>query len=227
MPVSIKGSGGGSVTLSAAAAATDTTLTIPNVTGTLLQSGTAVTVAQGGTGLTSPGTAGNVLTSNGTAWTSAAPASSTTSISNGTSNVSISSSNGSVTMQTAGTAAVTVDTSQNIQFNSGYGSVAKAYGCRAWVNFSGTTSPGTIAGSANVTSVTKNGTGFYTINFTSAMPDANYSCVATGSNAGADGRSASIDNNNGALTTSAASVSTANGTGTRTDPSIICVAVFR
>lgn len=74
MPVAIKGSGGGSVTLDAGAAATDTTLTLPNTTGTILQSGTAVTVAQGGTGLTSPGTAGNLLTSNGTAWTSAAPA---------------------------------------------------------------------------------------------------------------------------------------------------------
>ena len=77
MPVSIKGTGGGSVTLSAAAAATDTTLTIPNVTGTVLQSGTAVTAAQGGTGLTSVGTSGNVLTSNGTAWVSSAPAGST------------------------------------------------------------------------------------------------------------------------------------------------------
>ena len=74
MPVSIKGTGGGSVTLDAGAAAADTTLTIPNVTGTVLQSGTAVTAAQGGTGLTSVGTSGNVLTSNGTAWTSAAPA---------------------------------------------------------------------------------------------------------------------------------------------------------
>ena len=76
MPVSIKGTGGGSVTLSAAAAAADTTLTLPNTTGTVLQSGTAVTAAQGGTGLTSVGTSGNVLTSNGTAWVSSAPASS-------------------------------------------------------------------------------------------------------------------------------------------------------
>jgi len=75
MPVSIKGSGGGSVTLTAGAAAADTTLTIPNVTGTVLQSGTAVTVAQGGTGITSVGTSGNVLTSNGTAWVSSAPSS--------------------------------------------------------------------------------------------------------------------------------------------------------
>jgi len=46
--------------------------------------------------------------------------------------------------------------------------------CRAWVNFNGTTSPGTIRASFNVTSVTKNGTGDYTVNFTNAMPDANY-----------------------------------------------------
>ena len=53
------------------------------------------------------------------------------------------------------------------------------YACRAWVQFDGTTSPGTIAGSGNVTSVTKNSTGLYTINFTTAMPDANYSVQVT------------------------------------------------
>ena len=52
------------------------------------------------------------------------------------------------------------------------------YKCRAWVNFNGTTaSPSTIRGSGNVSSVTKTGTGDYTINFTTAMPDANYSVV--------------------------------------------------
>ena len=61
MPVSIKGTGGGSVTLTAGAAAADTTLTIPNVTGTVLQSGTAVTVAQGGTGLATLTAANNAL----------------------------------------------------------------------------------------------------------------------------------------------------------------------
>jgi hypothetical protein len=52
------------------------------------------------------------------------------------------------------------------------------YGCRAWVNFNGT---GTVAirASGNVTSITDNGTGNYTINFTNAMPDANYTTVAT------------------------------------------------
>lgn len=47
--------------------------------------------------------------------------------------------------------------------------------CKAWVNFNGTTSPGTIRSSYNVSSVTKNATGDYTVNFTTAMADANYS----------------------------------------------------
>jgi hypothetical protein len=45
--------------------------------------------------------------------------------------------------------------------------------CRAWVNFNGSTAA--INASFNVTSITKNGTGDYTVNFTNAMPDANYS----------------------------------------------------
>jgi hypothetical protein len=51
---------------------------------------------------------------------------------------------------------------------------APSYSARAWVNFNGT---GTVAirASGNVTSITDNGTGDYTVNFTTAMPDANYS----------------------------------------------------
>jgi hypothetical protein len=55
--------------------------------------------------------------------------------------------------------------------------------CRAWVNFNGTTNTGgfcTIRASFNVTSVADNGTGDYTVNLTNAMPDANYSTVASG-----------------------------------------------
>ena len=47
---------------------------------------------------------------------------------------------------------------------------------KAWVNFNGTTSPGTIRSSYNVSSVTKNGTGDYTVNFpVGALADVNYS----------------------------------------------------
>lgn len=48
---------------------------------------------------------------------------------------------------------------------------------KAWVNFNGTTSPGTIRSSYNVSSVTKNGTGDYTVNFATALADTNYSPV--------------------------------------------------
>ena len=54
---------------------------------------------------------------------------------------------------------------------------APIYACRAWVNFNGT---GTVAirASGNVSSITDNGTGDYTVNFTTAMPDANYAAMA-------------------------------------------------
>jgi hypothetical protein len=74
------------------------------------------------------------------------------------------------------------DSSANFKFNSGYGSVATAYGCRAWVNFNGTTNVGgncTIRASGNVSTVADNGTGDYTINFTNALPDANYCAIGT------------------------------------------------
>lgn len=46
--------------------------------------------------------------------------------------------------------------------------------CKAWVNFNGTGTPA-IRSSYNVSSITKNGTGDYTVNFATAMTDANYS----------------------------------------------------
>ena len=51
---------------------------------------------------------------------------------------------------------------------------APVYACRAWVNFKGTNTV-QIRASGNVSSITDNGVGDYTINFTVAMPDANYS----------------------------------------------------
>jgi hypothetical protein len=83
----------------------------------------------------------------------------------------------------SGTERMRIDSSGNLLFNSGYGSVATAYGCRAWVNFNGT---GTVAirASGNVSSITDNATGLYTVNFSNAMPDANYSSVSTSGQAG-------------------------------------------
>jgi hypothetical protein len=167
MPVAIKGSGGGSVTLDAGAASADTTLTLPNTSGTLLQSGTAVTVAQGGTGaatlaannvllgngtsavqVVAPGTNGNVLTSNGTTWASTAPTS--------TIPAKLSTATGS----------------------------APSYSARAWVNFNASTGAAVIGNSGNVSSVTYNSTGDFSVNFTTALNDANYAFVGLGSGVG-------------------------------------------
>jgi hypothetical protein len=76
--------------------------------------------------------------------------------------------NGTTGITTADIAATT------LTVNAGYGSNATAYLCRAWVNFNGTSTVA-IRASGNVSSITDNGTGNYTINFTTAMPDANYS----------------------------------------------------
>lgn len=47
---------------------------------------------------------------------------------------------------------------------------------KAWVQFTG--SSATINGSFNVSSITRNNTGYYTVNFTSALPNANYAVSA-------------------------------------------------
>ena len=80
-----------------------------------------------------------------------------------------------------GTGAVVLGTSPTITtptFDSAslatISGTAPLYMCRAWVNFNGT---GTVAirASGNVSSITDNGTGDYTVNFTTAMSDINYS----------------------------------------------------
>lgn len=53
--------------------------------------------------------------------------------------------------------------------------------CRAWVNFNGTATPPTIRSSFNVSSVTRLSTGRYQLNFTTGMPDVNYSLAGTSS----------------------------------------------
>lgn len=51
---------------------------------------------------------------------------------------------------------------------------------KAWVNFDGSAGSVSIRGSFNVTSITENATGDYTINFTTAMSDANYAVTTLG-----------------------------------------------
>jgi len=194
-----------------------------------------------------------------------------------------------------GAEAMRIDSSANLQFNSGYGSVAIAYGCRAWVNFNGAgaltgtysqsafaitvsvTSHGLIQGqtvnitfqtgtasqeaftvtsvtnanqfvvtsvtsrttsgnctlatiiraSGNVSSVTDNGTGDYTVNFTTSMPDANYSTVGlTVGQASQVARQACIAPS-GSLTGSVQILTGSTADGSLIELNTVCVSVFR
>ena len=102
---------------------------------------------------------------------------------------------------------------------------APSYSARAWVNFNGT---GTVAirASGNVSSITDNGTGNYTINFTTAMPDANYAAVATTHTSyttGGEPRIAATQD----YQTGSVVVETGYGTFVNQDEPIVNVAVFR
>ena len=108
-------------------------------------------VAQGGSGLTS--TTAYAVVCGGT-----------TSTGNLQSIASVGTSGQVLTSNGAGA----LPTFQNA--SSGTGSVV------AWVQFRGTTP--TIAGSGNVSSITKNASGDFTINFTSALSSANYSATS-------------------------------------------------
>ena len=106
------------------------------------------------------------------------------------------------------------------------------YKCRAWVNFNGT---GTVAirASGNVSSITDNGTGGFTINFTTAMPDIDYTVTQCVGNVGSYGTFVNINlNNDGPVTESVPTVnnfkiSTLNQPGSYVDPKYISLAVFR
>ena len=109
----------------------------------------------------------------------------------------------------------------------------EVYTAKAWVNFNGT---GTVAirASGNVSSITDNGTGDYTVNFTTAMSDANYaptmSCSIADGAAGVVDTTASFKRNNTSFgTTSFRFVTSYNNSGTPTalDSAIITVAIFR
>ena len=97
------------------------------------------------------------------------------------------------------------------------------YLAKAWVNFNGT---GTVAirAAGNVSSITDNGTGDYTVNFTNAMPDVNYSVSGTSSrlNAGDPGILSPIS-----LLVGSAQIQTGIRTVGAFDNSINSVAIFR
>lgn len=122
----------------------------------------------------------------------------------------------------ATTDTITFDASSGITTTTGS---AAYYAARAWVNFNGT---GTVAirASVNVTSITDNAVGNYTVNFTTAMPDASY--VTVGS-CGPVGNYAVVGLG-ATYTTTQVQFETnyqLNGSPTNTDFATVCIAVFR
>lgn len=98
----------------------------------------------------------------------------------------------SPSFQTNGTERMRIDSSGNLLFNSGYGSVATAYGCRAWVNFDGTSNTANLSGiysqSGTTVTVTATAHGLTTgnsvfLDFTSGTAvDGTYDVTVTGAN---------------------------------------------
>ena len=127
------------------------------------------------------------------------------------------------TLQNNGSAVTSYTNSDALSLFNASGS-APVYACRAWVNFNGT---GTVAinGNGNVSSITDNGVGDYTVNFTTAMSDTNYSVVATKQNTATNVSSgiAEITANRATSSVRITTFENANST----DSNNVSVAVFR
>jgi hypothetical protein len=104
---------------------------------------------------------------------------------------------------------------------------APIFGIRAWINFSGTGTP-TIRASGNVSSITDNGTGNYTINFSVALADANYSMTGVARNGTTRHNIVSPAISTASpFTSSSARIQTNDDTGSAEDADIICLTFVR
>lgn len=230
--ITIAGDTSGSITLNAPAVAGTTTLNLPTVSG-----GTLVT----------SDSSGNVTLGSTTAIAPLGVYKATNpyfALGNSLYNTYFNQTNSDFHLYTNGTYPVRIGTNNTerlrIDGSGNFSAVIPsgstsypAFWCRAWINFNGT---GTVSirGSGNVTSLTDNGVGVYTINFTTAMPDTIYSVVSAGQyiGAGAISHSPTIgivgaNFNANALSTGSAQVNSSNDAASATDPSTACIAIFR
>lgn len=101
-----------------------------------------------------------------------------------------------------------------------------AQAVKAWVNFNGT---GTVAIRAafNVTSITDNGTGDYTVNFTTAMPDTNYAFTGALAPGSASTVVCVAESSNATRTTSLFRIYTSLQGAILFDPPTVMLSVFR
>lgn len=105
----------------------------------------------------------------------------------------------------------------------GGASLLPLFGIRAWANFNGTGTPA-YRGRGNFSStITDHGGGEYSLAFTTAMPDANYSVVAMPSRSGTAAPNIGVVS----MTAGGFRIKTADNSGAGTDADIICVVVVR
>jgi hypothetical protein len=148
-------------------------------------------------------------------------------LNNGTTQHSIQNNSGVLGFFNDGNNQANITGAGAFQFNSGYGSVANAYGCRAWVNFNGS---GTVSirASGNVSSITDNGAANYTVNFTTALVDANYAVSGFARYPSTDGFGMVISaRSNYTKTTSALQINTWLTNGSASDSADVNVSIFR
>lgn len=106
------------------------------------------------------------------------------------------------------------------------------YKCRAWVNFNGTGTPA-IRAAGNVSSITDNGAGDYTVNFTTALPDTNYCVSGAARHADSQPSAMRVVSISGAglladaMQTTSVRVSVAYQNASLEDQQVVTVAIFR
>ena len=200
-------SGTGVLTVEAPNTNTDRTLTLPDDTGTVAVVGRAVAVTSSAT---TTDIDGATLEYDATV----------TRLTAGRAGGNYASMEFSVAGVSGDTNQMSIDYQGNLKFNSGYGSVATAYGTRAWVKFNGNN--GSINGSGGVSSVGRPGTGDYDVNWTTAMPDTIYAVtVSSGESRWDRGLST------GAYYTNKVVLAYENTSGVRVDGGSLCVMMAR
>lgn len=140
----------------------------------------------------------------------------------GTWGISISGNAATATSATSASSASTATTATALTTATGS---APSYSARAWVNFDGFT--GSYRTVGNVSSVTRNSTGDYTIAFSTALPDANYTFAGGAGNNNVQNLSVCIPYNVTAPTASGCNIQTNQQNGGLIDGSLVTVTFFR